>query len=213
MTIATFYADLKTAIGRGNSITGLLGGWVQQTLEAIETEHTYLFMETSSMVTVAVGASSNVVVMPVPKVKAFATIQRTEAQPDGTLLLGEALRGVSGLSDFSSIDKGYPTGYFVQGDNEIVLDAKATVEHILAVQYSTYTVWDDTPDSTTPPWLANRQGWLKAETLVTAAANLRDDRLAAIWQGAAQRYRMAAWEADKEKRWAHRNAMTMGQRR
>lgn len=211
MTIATFYNDVRTAIGRGAANDGNFQAWAQEALSLLENEHTYRWMRHLHAYALVPAANSNVVPLGFNTLKAvdwarFALVVGTGATQ--TTTFGDLLTQVE-PDKFTSIDNGYAGAYYFDGVDTIVLDALPQEASTLQVWSYDFTQW---PSDTAlmPPILARHYQGFKAHFMMTAAGNLRDASLGQIWQGASQRGVQAILAADGVMEWAGRRGLRMG---
>lgn len=211
MTIATFYADLRTAIGRGSSIDASLPGWCQEAINFLENQHTYQWMKKTNLFPLVPGATSNTIALGTSRIKAvdwvkFGKVDGTGSQTQTTF--GDTLKLVD-PQRITSFDSGYAGAYYFDGVDTIVLDARPQEAASLYLRYFEFTAWP-TDTSQTPPVLARHYHGFKAHTMMTIAANLRDDRLGQIWTGVSQQGLQAMLAADAEMEWHAQRQLRAG---
>lgn len=211
MTIATFYNDVRTAIGRGAANDAFFPAWCQEAISLLENEHTYRWMRHLHSYPLVAAAASNVIALGVTTIKAvdwarFSVI--TGAGATATTTYGDLLTQVE-PDKFQSVDNGYAQGYYFDGVSTIVLDSLIQEAATLEVWSFDYTQWpSDTAQ--TPPVLARHYQGFKSHFMMIAAGNLRDAALGQIWAGASQRGVQAMIAADGVMEWQGRRGLRMG---
>lgn len=210
--IAALYADLRTSIGRGTANDAVLPTWCQETLNEIETDTTLQWMRKTGTFSLAPAADGNRFALPSMRVKAVDWVRPGTPQgANGAIVYGDPLVGVNPY-DFSSVDEGVdPTGFYVEGVSFLVTDAIPSTATSVYMAYYEFSEWpEDT--SQTPAVLARHYAGFKALAMMTAARNLRDQRLAEVWTGTAEKARQAIWLADGELQFKHRRGMAQRER-
>lgn len=211
MTIATFYTDVRTVIGRGASNDASFPGWAQETINRLENARTWAWMQRAQTVALTQGVNSNIVDLSGLNVKSFEWVRYGETQGSGaqqTVLLGEPLAIVNPI-DVESSDYGMATGGYLDGVTSLVLDARADQAYSLFMRYNAYTVWP-TDTSQTPAILARHYAGFKSQFMVTAAANLRNPDLGQVWGPLASQDYAAMEAADEQLRMRAMRNLRMG---
>lgn len=211
MTIATFYNDVRTAIGRGAANDAAFPGWAQEAISLIENSRTFTWMQMTQRFPLVVDPLANKVVIGA-NVKSvdwarFGDITNALASNE-TIVFHEMLRMV-GDSDIVSYDSGEPGAFYWDGVDSIIMDAKVQVAITLFVRFNAFTQWP-TDTSKTPPVLARHYQVFKSIFMMVAATNLRDQTLNSIWAGAGQSALQTLVAADTEAQWLGRRGLRMG---
>lgn len=196
MNVTQLYASLLTSIGRGSSVTANLPEWCQEAVNDLESAATYKWMERYYTGTANPGLDGNVIPLPNVRAKAIDFVRPvTFNNTTGAIQYGLPLAGVT-AHEFASVDAGYPAGgFYLSGVSDVVLDGLPPSPTSYEVCYWEYTEWP-TDGSETPAILARHFAATKALVMACAARNLRDERLAQVWQGTATRAEQALWLSD-----------------
>jgi len=184
-TVGDLYADLRTAIGRGSANDAVLPTWVQEAINQLENEHDWKWMERALSFDLVPGLESNRVPLGVATLKGIDWVKYGQTNGVGssqTTTYSDTLIEVDPYA-IVSIDYGTAGAYYVDGIDAIVLDAKPAQAAKLFVAGTFFTDWSEYDETDIPPVLARHYAAFKACCMMTAAANLRDDRLVAIWSG------------------------------
>lgn len=195
MPISQLYADLRTAIGRGASVDANLPGWCQEAISELERDALYKWMEKTATITANPGANGNILTIPNVQIAAVDFVRKINGQGTYGAAYGTPL--VPGAAiDILSVDEGMdPQGFYFDGVSNIILDAIPGTATNFQVRYWEYTQWPaDTAQ--TPPILARHYAGTKAIAMMSAARNLRDARLAEVWNVAFTGAKQGMWIAD-----------------
>lgn len=211
MTIATFYNDVRTAIGRGAANDGVFPGWAQEAISLLENGRTFQWMKQTTRIPVPVAVASNKVVLGAT-VKSviwakFGDIVNTGLSNE-TVTFHCELQQVED-TNITSYDNGEAVAYYWDGVDSIILDALASTPQTLFVRANVFTTWP-TDTSKTPPVLARHYQAFKSIFMMVAATNLRDAALNAIWSGAGQAAIQSLIAADTDAQWAGQRHLRMG---
>lgn len=173
MDLGTFYTQIRGALGRGNALDQQIKDYTAKAVLWLErnAEPGYKYMERLYQVTLNKDATfPHVVDFPVGKIKTttFCRLVRS----DGEYIY---LKKIS-PQEVPSLVEDTPAGYFINGVQGIVLDAKPTENFVLELMVVVYTSWPDKDDSA--HWLLdNAPDVLEAQTLLLMAPWVRDARM------------------------------------
>lgn len=212
MAVVDFYNDVRGAIGRGASIDARLPIWSHEALNQLETEYTFMWMRGTYEYALVPGANSNRVALALPNIKAFNWTKFGLRQGLGsqqTTAFGREVVIVD-PRQIVSIDLGYAGNAYIDGVDTLVLDALPQEACTLFVNAWVYSTW---PVDTTKtlPVLTRNYAAFKSYFMLIAAANLRDQNLAAIWSARADRGVAAMIAADTDLEWKSRRQLRIGQ--
>lgn len=211
MTIATFYNDVRTAIGRGAANDASFPGWAQEAISLIENSHTFTWMQQTNRFPVVPGIGSSALVLD-PRIKAIKWAKFGDVTNTGTateqIVFHEELTQVTDV-DITSYDNGEPTAFYWDGVSGIIMDALVQVPATLFVRFDLFTQWP-TDTSKTPSVLMRHYQAFKAIFMMIAATNLRDVTLNSIWAGAGQTALQTLIASDTETQWSGRRGLRMG---
>lgn len=196
MTLATFHADIKSALRRGSSVDSDIPGWVADAALWLEQNYSFGYMERTLTAALDPLSSDPNLVDVEDRVKSIKFVRALAREPSDPTVGFRYLEKVS-ADQVSSVDLGDPSYYWIEGQNNIWLDAK--VQQTLTVQVGG-TIYTDWPTSTSanPTLLRYYPNLLKAQTLIEAAIDLKDERMAAAYDAKFQRALQAALVAEEE---------------
>jgi len=207
--VSALYAAMRTALGRGTANDANLPEWAAEAINEIETEATFAWMRKTATLTANTGLDGNRLALPNTRVKAIDWARTgTPEGTNGAILYDTALVGVTPL-EFGSVGEGVaPEGFYLDGVTYLVLDAIPASALAVQLSYWEYTEWPASlADTSTPPVLARHYAGFKAAAMMVAARNLRDDRLAQVWNSAASQAKIAMWMADGQFEFKHRRGL------
>ena len=178
-TLAEFHTELAAALKRGSTLDARIPLYVKRAAREIEKNHTYLNMETFGEFTL----------------DSSATYPRVVQLPAGEDLIKEVLMFryiVSSDSSFVylygvdprrivSFEEGAPTGYWRQGNTNLVVDTTPDVDYDCEILWSQFTDWP-TDTSAEPRMVDHEASLLMAETLLAFAKFLRDPKMRMEYQ-------------------------------
>lgn len=180
MALSDFYPKVARSLGRGNSLDSRIPDWTEQAAEFLEQNYAFQYMRKTGTVLVdASGVSPWRIDFPSPRLRSIDLIRSITSYPGNFEVYGEPLKPVS-ESRVTSRDGGVPSGYWLDGLAAIVLDVVPQQDYTFGIAWYEFTDWP-TDDSATPTLLARYQNLLKGQTILFAAAELRDSRLNEIW--------------------------------
>jgi hypothetical protein len=194
MNLAAFYADVQASLRRGNSTADLIPGWAEDAALWLEQNYSFAYMKrTLSVVLDPLAADANLIDIE-DRLKAVRFIRRVYVS--GSMSSYGYLEKVE-PGEISSIDLGAPSYYWLEGMNNIWLDSK--VQELLTVEVGgiVYTDWP-LDETATPTLLRYYKNLLKAQTLIEAAIDLKDDRMLAAYESKFQRAIAAVLVAEEE---------------
>lgn len=195
MAITQLYADLRTAIGRGSSVDANLPGWCQEAISELERDAFYKWMEKTATVSASPGPAGNILSIPNVQIAAVDFVRTVRSQGTNGSNYGPALAPCTAF-DILSVDEGMDAqGFYFDGVSNIVLDAIPGAATDFQIRYWEYTQWP-TDVGETPPILARHYAGTKAIAMMAAARNLRDARLAEVWNVAFTSAKQGMWIAD-----------------
>lgn len=210
-TKAQFEADIRAAIGRGTANDALLPVWIEEALNELENDHTWMWQRVEDDVAVTPGVNSNVVTLPWA-VKAFKSIRFGVTEGSGAQLVtryGTELVEVD-PRQLVSIVPGYGGYYYMRDATTLVMDGRPTEAATLYVSGWVFSDWSSYDADDTPPVLARAYAGFKAYVMMVAAANLRSPELAQIWSGLRDRRLASMQAADIDFEWKGRRKLRIG---
>lgn len=194
MNLAAFYADVSASLRRGSGSNALIPGWTEDAALWLEQNYSFAYMKRELTVELDPLADEPNLVDIADRLKAVRFVRRVYTQ-DGMQSFGY-LRKVDSI-DLSSIDKGAPQYYWLDGMNNIMLDSMVVEPLTLTVGGILYTDWP-VDETATPTLLRYYKNLLKAQTLIEAATDLKDDRMIAAYQAKFERALQAVLVAEEE---------------
>lgn len=193
MTLATFYAEVSSALRRGSSSDSLIPGWTEDAALWLEQNYTFGYMKRTEEFTLDPEAETPNLLELEDRLKTIQfvrAISRTDAGIYGYLTKTDP-------GQVASIDDGDPSYYWRDGPDFIYFDANVQTELTLEIRAAWYTDWP-TVTSETPTLLRFYKNLLKARTLIEAAIDLKDERMAAAYNAKFERALQAVLVAEEE---------------
>lgn len=180
MALSDFYPKVARALGRGASLDSRIPDWTEAAAEFLEQNYSFQYMRKTGTVAVDhLGISPWRIDLPSPKLKEIDLMREVQTFPGNFQVYGQALKPVQ-ESSVSALDAGVPAGYWLDGLSAIVLDVVPQRDFTFGLSWYEFTDWPG-DESATPTLLARYQSLLKGQTILVAAAELRDTRLNEIF--------------------------------
>lgn len=180
MALSDFYTKVARALGRGSSLDDRIPDWTEAAAEFLEQNYSFQYMKKTGQI--AVDHTAMVpwqIDFPSVRTKSISMLRPMWQYPGGFESYGPPLKPVDQVR-VSSLDGGQPSGYWLDGETFICLDVVPQEDYLFQITYFEYTDWPTATDAT-PRLLAKYQSLLKGQTILTAAAELRDTRLNEIF--------------------------------
>jgi hypothetical protein len=175
MQLSAFHSDVSRALARGSSLDGFIPGWTRAAAEFIEQTIDFAYMRKFATVALnPAAANPDLVNFPSSLVKKFRFIRYLAQSGAYVYLRGTTPEGAP------MKQSGVPQTYWHDGNNTIHLDSKVLEPLTLEVLWLEFTDWP-TSLSAEPLLLNRAYNALLSQTLLFAAQDLRDDRLAATY--------------------------------
>lgn len=193
MTLLLFYAEVSRAIRRGTSVDTLIPDWASNAALWLEQNYTFQYMKrTLDTELDPLAADPNLITLEdrVKKVEFVRARSRQNADVFGYLQKVEA-------GQIASIDEGDPSYYWMDGMEEIWLDAKVQTALTMQVRGAFYTDWP-TDTAAVPSLLRYYKNLLKAQTLIESAIDLKDERMVQAYNIQFERALTAVLVAEEE---------------
>ena len=212
MKLGDFHSRISAALRKGSSLDGLIPGWVAESANLIETAYTFSWMKKTVVFDSIdfAAAVPNQLTMP-ERVKNIEWLRTAQTGGDGSRTWLEPLLGVDPL-EVSSIGKGWPQAFWLDGLDYIYLDAVppagTNTALVLQMKYAEYTDWPG-DDNATPSLLTRGQTLLASETLLLASQETRDPRLTDVYTARRDRAFQALVAAEAEIDFKHNNGMRL----
>lgn len=196
MTLATFYPKISTALRRGTSVDSLIPGWVESAALWLEQNYSFNYMERTVEVSLDPEAEEPNLIDLEDRIKSFKFVRAISR--DASPAAYRYLQKID-AADVGSVVKGDPNYYWLDGPDQLWLDANVQTELVVQIRAVFYTEWPDV-SSATPTLLRFYPNLLKAQTLIEAAIDLKDERMAAAYDSQFQRAIQAVLVAEEEMR-------------
>ncbi len=195
MTLATFHTEISAALRRGTSPNVLIPGWVEDAALWLEQNYTFGYMRRTENFTLDPEAEAPNLLEIEDRLKTIEFIRavgRENANNYGYLTKIDA-------GQVASIDAGDPSYYWRDGPDYVYFDANVESELTLQIRGAWYTEWPADEDET-PTLLRFYKNLLKAQTLIEAAIDLKDERMAAAYNVKFERALQAVLVAEEEEK-------------
>lgn len=180
MALSDFYPKVARALGRGASLDARIPDWTASAAEFLEQNYSFQYMKKTGQISVDhLAATPWQIDFPSVRTKSIDMLRPMWSYPGGFERYGAPLKPVDQVR-VSGLDGGQPSGYWLDGETYICLDVVPQEDYTFQITYYEYTDWP-TDTSATPRLLAKYQSLLKAQTVLVAAAELRDTRLNEIF--------------------------------
>lgn len=194
MNLGQLHARIASILKRGNTLDDLVPAYVAEAANLIETEHTYFWMKRFGELELPANADS--VEFPTKRTKAIELIRVATTFNGSTARSYRPLLPVE-PSQVVSRDDGAVSAYWLDGASRIVFDGTFPTATILEMRWHEKTDWPLDLDSE-PDLLVRGETALLAQSVMTAALDLRDEARYAAWQAAYQRGIAALQLADEQ---------------
>lgn len=194
MPLSTFYADVSATLRRGSSSDSLIPDWTEEAALWLEQNYTFGYMRRTEEFTLDPSAETpNLLEIEAGRLKTIEFIRAKDRETGKTYGKLEKIDA----SQVASIDSGDPSYYWRDGPDFIYFDADVEQELTLQIRGAWYTEWPVDEDET-PTLLRFYKNLLKAQTLIEAAIDLKDDRMLAAYEMKFQRALAAVLVAEEE---------------
>jgi len=194
MTLASFHTEVSLALRRGNSVDALIPGWAEDAALWLEQNYSFSYMERTQEAEVVAGDVDSNRIPLTQRFKALdfvRLVSRQDSDVFGYLKKIDA-------REISSIDAGDPTYYWLSED-DIWMDARPRSNIYVQVRGVFYTDWPEDDDET-PTLLRYYKNLLKAQTLIEASIDLKDDRMLQAYNMKFERALQAVLVAEEERK-------------
>ncbi len=185
MNAAEFYDTIDKAIRRPRE-TARIPFWARRACRRIEQQggigiESFSWMRKYGEIELDPEATDpHQISFPNTRVKFFFFGQLFETLDGG----GRSIRNLTGVSpeQITSIDQGDPGYYWLDGTDYLWLDGRVLQPRMLRLHWAEYTDWP-TDETQSPAIIDRAEDLLYAETLISAAQELRDPRMIETYAG------------------------------
>jgi hypothetical protein len=181
LTLATFYSDVSAAIGRGTSLDARIPRWTRLAARQLENDYNYVHMwRVGTFDTDPAATDPSLIPFPADvDIKAVVFAQPILFVQGKFQNYGKPLKNVEAV-EVTALSQGLPSGYWVDEDG-LHLDVVPESVYSMRWGYWARTTWP-TDTGQTPALLRRGEGVLFAQTMLFAAAEIRDPRLKQVWE-------------------------------
>jgi hypothetical protein len=193
MALSDFYAKISRAVKRGTSQDELIPDWAESATNMVEQNYSYLYMRRVGQLIVDLDAEAP---------ERLELNGRVKSIEHARLVNGGTLEHVDPA--LVTLTDGTPVGYWLDGDDFLVLDAVPRDATTVEIIYYEYTSWPSDVN-VTPALLMKYQNLLRAATLVQAGRELPDPALLSTFSPMLEEALTLSISADREARQLNRD--------
>lgn len=193
MTLATFYSAVSASLRRGASSDVLIPGWAANAASWLEQNYTFGYMKRTESFTLEPDAATPNLLEIEDRLKTIEFVRARGRENSNTF--GYLTK--VGPEEVASLDESDPSYYWRDGPDKIYFDANVQTALTLEIRAAWYTDWPSS-DTATPTLLRFYPNLLQAQTLIEAAIDLKDERMAAAYDAKFQRALQAVLVAEEE---------------
>lgn len=196
MNLAAFHSNISATIRRGTSVDALIPGWVEQAARFLELDNTFEYMKEVVETQTTVDSNLLTLAKELKRVEFVRLVGKVEGQaPRAYIYLNKVEP-----KDVLGLESAWPVGYWNEGSMKLRIDTVPNVALDLEIGASFLTDWP-TDTTETPTLLKRYMGLLRAQTMLEAARELKDVRMAEDWAQARKEQLAVVFRAEEELVW------------
>lgn len=179
MNLGQFHTRVARALARGTSLDTSIPTWVEEAVQDLESNYDFQYMKRWTEITVDPDADQpHIISLYNTPVKEVSLLRYYNSDTERWV----DIKGPKNPQDRDTRPTGAPSSFWLNGVNGIVLDSTPDEELTLHAHLKVFSTWQPDQDTFEHFLIDRYRKLLLSQTVLTANEELRDPRLAQVYE-------------------------------